>query len=155
MTDDEVKTALSDFDAFWLTLWAEARSEPVEGQIAVASVIRNRVGKRFGDTYKAVCLAPKQFSCWNPGADENHVWLIEKARLVVGDYAERSTLPNDPAMRQLKYLAQGVMNGDLMSNVKTADHYLTAELLATRPPAWAKDKTPVKYIGAHAFLQLG
>jgi len=155
VTEAEIKAALSDFDAFWLTLWGEARGQPIEGIIAVASVIRNRVGKRFGDSYKAVCLARKQFSCWNPGTDKNHVLLMEKARMVVGDYAERSTLPDDPAIREIKYIAQGMMGRDLRDNSRGADHYLTIDLFQTRPPEWAKGQTPTGYVGAHVFLKLG
>lgn len=154
MTDDEIKAALSDFEAFWLTLWAEVRGEPIEGIVAVASVIRNRVGKRFGASYRAVCLAPNQFSCWNPGDDRNHVLLMERARLVVGDYAERSTQPLDPMTRQLKYLAQGIMNGDLLDSTAGADHYLTKTRFQSRPPEWAVDRTAT-FIGAHAFLKIG
>lgn len=154
MTDADVMAALSDFQAFWLTLEAEAGGEPVEGQIAVASVIRNRVGKRFGDSYKAVCLAPKQFSCWNDGLDANHVRLMQKARLVIGDYAERSTLPDDPIVRQLKYLAQGIMNFDLLDSTHGADHYLTKKLFQSTPPLWAVGQT-ARFIASHAFLRLG
>lgn len=155
MTDADVMAALSDFDALWLTLYGEVRSEPIEGIVAVASVIRNRVGKRFGDSYKVVCLAPKQFSCWNDGTDANHARLMEKARLVVGDYAERSTQSPDPIVRQLKFLAQGIMNGDLLDRSKHADHYMTTELFIAKPPAWAEKQTPTCYVGAHAFFALG
>lgn len=154
MTDDDVKAALSDFDAFWLTLEAECGGEPVEGQIAVASVIRNRVGKRFGDSYRAVCLAPQQFSCWNPGDDAHHVRLMAKARLVAGDHAERTMVPSDPIVRQLKYLAQGIMSGDLLDNTVGANHYLTKKLFQSTPPKWAVGQT-ARFIAHHAFLRLG
>jgi spore germination cell wall hydrolase CwlJ-like protein len=49
------------------TAWAEARSEGEPGMRAVAHVIVNRVGRRFGDDLKTVILAPKQFSAWNVG----------------------------------------------------------------------------------------
>ena len=47
------------------TTWAEARSEGEEGMRAVAHVIVNRVGPRFGEDISTVVLAPKQFSSWN------------------------------------------------------------------------------------------
>lgn len=51
------------------TLLGEAGDESFAGQQAVAAVIGNRlVLGRWGDTIKAVCLAPKEFSCW----DANH-----------------------------------------------------------------------------------
>ena len=65
LTDAEVKARLSDLEVTLVTLFGEARGEPVEGLIAVGSVIRNRVkAARFGSTYRAVCLARWQFSCW-------------------------------------------------------------------------------------------
>ena len=47
-----------------LTLMAEARGETSEGRRAVASVIWHRAHER-NQTWEDVCLAPKQFSCWN------------------------------------------------------------------------------------------
>jgi len=57
-------------DDLWIfakTIWAEARGEPLEGQIAVANVILNRArqGGWWGDDVAGVCCKPKQFSCWN------------------------------------------------------------------------------------------
>lgn len=46
-----------------VTMWKEARGEPVMGQLAVGCVIMNRV-KRVGSVAKVV-LRPYQFSCWN------------------------------------------------------------------------------------------
>lgn len=47
-------------------LFFECRGEPKAGQLAVASVILNRAQKS-GKSLEAVCLAPKQFSCFNRG----------------------------------------------------------------------------------------
>ena len=59
-------------DDLWIfakTIWAEARGEPLEGQIAVANVILNRArqGGWWGDDVAGVCCKSKQFSCWNEG----------------------------------------------------------------------------------------
>lgn len=48
------------------TLFMECRGESKAGQLAVASVIYNRAQLQH-KTPEAVCLAPKQFSCWNQG----------------------------------------------------------------------------------------
>lgn len=157
MTENTIKAALGEFDVLWLTLWAEARGEPIEGKIAVASVIRNRVlygAGRFGIGYTGVCLKPQQFSCWNPGTDPNHVQLMSMAEKVVSDYAIRSTLVYDDTTRELQFLAQGILGRELRSNIGLADHYLTTALFRRKPPAWAKGRTPTAYVGAHAFLQL-
>ena len=157
MNDELVKGQLTEYDAFWLTVWAEGRGEPLEGQVAIACTIRNRVKTpgRFGASYRAVCLRPKQFSCWNAGTDRNHVRLISLAQTIVDDYAIRSTLPADPVMDQVRFVCEGVMNGKLLDNVRGADHYLTLQLFTAKPPSWAKGQHPVAYKGAHAFLRLG
>ena len=46
------------------TIILEAAGEGYEGMVAVGEVIRNRA-KFFQKDFKAVCLAPKQFSGWN------------------------------------------------------------------------------------------
>ena len=54
------------------TVWAEGRSEPRTGQVAIAEVIRNRTRARYASkgTVASTVLWPKQFSCWN----ESTVW---------------------------------------------------------------------------------
>jgi hypothetical protein len=49
-----------------LTIAYEASGETLEGQVAVASVIKTRMRER-GQTAEEVCLAPHQFSCWRDG----------------------------------------------------------------------------------------
>ena len=157
MTEQQIKAGLGDFDALWLTIWAEARSEPLEGKVAVASVIRNRAlygTGRFGIGYTGVCLKPKQFSCWNPGADKNHVRVMDMAEHISADTALRSTLVYDDVTREIQYIAQGILGGQLRSNIGRADHYLTTDLFTRKPPAWAKGRIPVAVKGAHAFLLL-
>lgn len=161
MTLLEIKAALSDFDAFWLTLWAETRGEPIEGQIGVACVIRNRVafdigqdGKPdwWGEGYRGVCLAPAQFSCWNEGTEANHLAVVKLARLVLGDYVDRSLLPNDPIVRQLKAVVECVMNGAFQDRVKGATHYLTTALYSSpKRPRWAMG--PPLMLGSHVFVK--
>lgn len=48
------------------TLYKECRGESVAGQRAVASVIWNR-SQKSGKSLESVCLARRQFSCWNNG----------------------------------------------------------------------------------------
>src|SRR5688572_26296138 len=44
------------------TVWGEARSESEDGMRAVAHVMVNRIGSRFGEDLATVILSPKQFS---------------------------------------------------------------------------------------------
>jgi len=63
-----------------MCLWGEARNQPEEGVVAVAHVVRNRVlSGKWGDTWRDVLLAPKQFSCFNPN-DLNRIRMMEPQR---------------------------------------------------------------------------
>lgn len=114
-----------------LTLLAEARGEGVEGMEAVAMVIKQRMANRK-QTASQVCLARKQFSCWNGKSSED-----------------------------LKYLWQSPAASDAIDVVRRfgkldaaaigyADHYCTVKI----KPYWSKGKTPVAVIGNHKFFKL-
>ena len=49
-----------------LTLWGEARGESFNARYAVAQVIVTR-SQQTGESYRRVCLKPKQFQCWKNG----------------------------------------------------------------------------------------
>jgi N-acetylmuramoyl-L-alanine amidase len=147
MTDSIAK--LDDVQVTAVTLYGEARSEPVEGQIAVASVIRNRVGKRFGKTFRDVCLAPWQFSCWKvEGGKKNH----ERVMALVERLAKGETVEEQP-YKQCAFVAYGIVHHWLNDSVAGADHYHTA---AMQPrPKWAQKAVPLKQIAGHVFYRLG
>jgi len=78
--DRDIERELSDQDVYppdlvvAMTIWGEARGEPVDGKRAVAGVISNRAVRRSIRTgypvflaASEVCLAPRQFSCWKDG----------------------------------------------------------------------------------------
>ena len=137
---------LTDQQVLLVTLYGEARSEPVEGLIAVGCVIRNRVlAKQRGRTYREVCLSPWQFSCWNPkGGQRNYdrVATLVK-RLAAGEAV------TDPAVREIAYLAAGLMKDYIRDTVKGATHYHTATLQPR--PEWARDVAPAVQRGSHVF----
>ena len=137
---------LSDTDWLALTLWAEARSEPVEGQIAVANVIRNRVkAGRWGRSYEAVCLAPKQFSCWIPeGGKANYDALQTMKRAI-----ELNGIPQDKLLKTAYWIASGCVDGSMPENVNGACHYHALSVKAL--PDWALGHVPVARIGRHVF----
>lgn len=157
MTDSEVKAALNDFQVLSLSIFGEARGEYIEGKVAVGCVIRNRVRTpgRWGDTYRAVCLARAQFSCWfAAGGQANYDRVIGLARHLVADHAIRTTLAPDPVLDECRYVADGIMGGRLLDRVKGANHYLTTDLLRTAPPAWTEGRTPVCTVLGHSFFRL-
>lgn len=127
-----------------LTIWGEARGEPVEGQIAVASVVRNRM-LRSGHDWKGVCLAPKQFACFN--ADDPNLPKIRRAAdvLMTGELT--------PDLKQALWIADGVIANLVLDNTHGAQNYLTTDLLQSeRAPAWAVNRPILAIRGAHSFL---
>lgn len=144
MTDHDVLRELDSVQLLGLTIYGEARGEPVEGRIAVGSVVRNRLG-RYGEDYRAVCLKPKQFSCWNL-TDPNRVTLLTAARLLLRNEAI------GPDLRECLFLAEGIIGERLRSNIGRACHYMTIALWKGNPPAWAKGKQPSALRGTHVFF---
>ncbi len=144
-------TLLSPRQIVALTILGEARGEPVEGQIAVGCVIRNRVialATSAATAWSTVCLKPQQFSCFNPDSLERPS-MLSMARLLTTEDALLS-----PGIRQCLWIADGVMGGAVLDNTDGANHYLTANLYATDPPAWAVGVTPRATIRHHVFLRV-
>ena len=85
MSERDIKAALTDELALALTLDAEGRGDgrdgsSVEERIAIGCVIRNRLALgHWGLTYRAVCHAPRQFSCWDAiGGEQNaETWVLD------------------------------------------------------------------------------
>lgn len=129
------------------TLYGEARSEPIEGIVAVANVLRNRVKDgRWGGDYRSVSLAPWQFSCWNvAGGARNH----DRVVTLVRQFAGKQTV-TDAAVRELTYVMHGIVNdGWLRDTVKGACHYHVATMQPR--PKWAQAVAPVCQRASHVF----
>ncbi len=162
MTLTAIKVALTEQQALGLTAAAEARGDrrqgnsSIEERIAVMLVCRNRVAKykRFNliePSYKAVCLARKQFSCWNDDPkDANHQWLLDQARKeIAGNLV-------DPLVEETLWLAGGVIAGTVLDTLKGADHYYAPQGMIPpgRIPDWAIGKTPTAEVGKQIFFTL-
>lgn len=152
-TDIQIRYALSDAEALALTIFGEARGEPIEGKVFVGSVVRNRVSnpRRFGSTYRAVCHAHAQFSCWWAfGGETNFQRVMEMARALVAHQPLPLATQRDVELwAECQFVAEGIIGGQLRDNARGADHYLTAALFRSRPPAWAKGRTPDVRVGSH------
>lgn len=60
-----------DFDLMAKTVYAEAKTEAFEGQVAVAEVILNRVeSENYPNTVKGVITQPGAFTSWSNGSVE-------------------------------------------------------------------------------------
>jgi hypothetical protein len=163
MTDAEVLVALNDPGTLGLTMWAEARAvprdddshSPVEELIAVGVVVRNRRAhfarwRAADDSYKALCLAPNQFSCWTPGSGANHDLLMNLAR----GWLTNGSLP-DPVLSECLYLAEGVIANVLLDRTGGSTSYFAPAAMVPpgRIPSWAKGKSTLK-IGDQLFLSV-
>jgi N-acetylmuramoyl-L-alanine amidase len=127
------------------TLFGEARSEPVEGVIAVAAVVANRTHAQrqaWGLTIEAVCKADRQFSCWNPPQSESDR-RNQQAMLNAG--------PEDPLFARCIEIARNTANGDIRDITSGANHYYRA---GGDVPDWAVGVVPTATIGRHVFLRL-
>lgn len=139
--------ALSQSEILGLTIIGEARGEPVEGQVAVGCVIRNRVTAR-SRSYSEICLAPKQFSCWNEN-DPNRPYLDELVdKLTVGEYFA------DSSLRQCMFIAIGIHDGVIKDNTYGAQYYMTTELFMNHRPEWAKRAKNIVVKGHQTFFNL-
>jgi N-acetylmuramoyl-L-alanine amidase len=143
----EVLKVLSELETLGLTIYGEARGEPIEGQVGVACVIHNRVCSKQYKNYKEVCLAPQQFSCWNKN-DPNYPILIELATKMTNN-----ELVNDPAIRQCLWVAEAIINGIIHDNTKGSVNYMTNSLYESlKCPLWAKTLKVGARLGNHVFL---
>lgn len=117
-----------------LTVWQEARGEPLEGMIGVCEVIRTRRNLgHWGSTYTAVCLAPYQFSGWN-SKDPNRI----------------ASLCLDEQSTSYQAVCHAWELSAHTDYTLGATHYCTVNL----HPDWAKPDYLTVIIGRHAFYKL-
>ena len=112
------------------TILLEAQGESLDGQIAVAEVIRNRAiaGSR---THESVCKAPRQFSAWNSPTE---------------------------AFKRLKGASTGAFDraskaweaSETSNLTKGATHYFNPSLAR---PKWARGMVKTAVIGQHVFYK--
>ncbi|WP_225578121.1 MULTISPECIES: cell wall hydrolase [Rhodanobacter] len=115
------------------TVYLEARSQPIDGQMAVAEVaMRRRERGQWGGTVCEVVMAPHQFATTTtPGSFQiNSLESFHKAWEIAGQTIHDWQLPANKR-RML---------------VPHADHFATAAVA----PAWSRNKTGIT-IGDHTF----
>lgn len=128
---------LSDLQVLARTIWGEARSEPLAGKQAVASIIMNRAKHPswWGKNVRSCCLKPYQFSAWNLG-DPNRSKLM-------------AVTAEDKSFRDCVSIANSAIAGDLLDNSGGSDSY---QVVGTNA-YWSKGLTPVVTIGKHEFFK--
>jgi len=116
-----------DIDCLARNIYHEARSESLEGQIAVAQVTVNRViNNKRGNTVCKVVYAPSQFS-----------WTLNKSKRISDHKAWAASVD----------IARAVLTQSIRLPDFTAQYYHTKKVL----PTWAKNKQIVAVIGNHIF----
>jgi len=136
----------NDRETLALTIYGEARGESLDGKLAVASVIRNRLtSARWGLTYSTVCLAPKQFSCWN--VDDVNLPTLR----ALGQSLTAGLAPEDKALRTCLWIADGTIANCFDSTVFDCTHYFWAGM--EHPPMWARTGEYVLKAGSHLFYR--
>ena len=129
-----------DLDILARTVYGEARGEllpfGLAPLIAVANVVLNRKNKNFARTVADVCLAPRQFSCWNPG-DPN----FEKIRGVS---------PKCFVFGTCLRVARRVLEESWPDLTDGCDHYHERSV----KPFWAACREPKRILGSHYFYEL-
>lgn len=121
------------------TAWGEARSEGEDGMRAVAHVMVNRVGDRFGEDLETVILSPRQFSVWNRG-DPNRPLVQNPERYATGG-------ENLETWEIAQTVAREVLSGQSVDPTEGALFYHTRAIR----PWWSRYGQGRREIGAHVF----
>lgn len=162
MTDTDIITKLSDIQALAGTMYAEAAGDwregesSVEERIAVGCVARNRLPryKEYGakyHTYKSVCLAPNQFSCWIQGSGANHTRLMAQMEILIVEGEGKL----DPVMIETIFLAAGIIGGEILDRINGATSYYAPRAMVPRGrvPQWAVGKDAIA-VGSQLFFRV-
>ncbi len=122
-----------------LNIYFEARSEPIEGQLAVAFVTVNRMqSRRYPNTLCGVVWQKRQFSWTHDGKSDQ-------------PYEQRAWQQAQRLARFIftKYLALPERVRRIMDRTNGALHYYAPKLA---DPYWAKAKEVTFAVGGHVFL---
>ena len=136
----------NDLDILARTIAAEARSESVLGQAAVAHVALNRLVSQHGgkENLTDILLDSKQFSAWNKRqnyTDMKNVYINK----------------DDPSYENAKSISIAVLDGRITDPTYGSNHYYANKgENKISPPSWYSDelkraKTNRYQIGDHLF----
>lgn len=120
-----------------LCIWREAAGEPLEGKVAIAHVILNRVGARSSGpgAVAAAVEAKWQFSSLTAPGD---VTLI------------RWPLRPDPSFDSCMQVVEDALNGSSLDPTGGATHYFNPQIVK---PLWAAEMVKTVSIGHHDFYR--
>lgn len=125
----------SDKEIVAATICAEAGGEPWAGQVMVGEVIANRA-INGGMSVRTVCLAPKQFSCWN-----------NRGTMEI----RMQTMRRHPAWADCLRIAESICQKNYKP-VSQVTHYFNPK---KANPKWARGMKLVAVVGKHRFYTEG
>lgn len=134
---DELRK-LSDVDLLSRCIWGEARGERIDGRLAVAHVVLNRVRAQsyYGGSIKDVILKPRHFSCFNAN-DQNLSKIL-------------NLTPSSPDLSFCRAVAELALQDGLTNDpTQGATHYHTVNV----NPSWAPKLRFLCRIGSHLFYR--
>lgn len=134
---DELRK-LSDVDLLSRCIWGEARGERIDGKLALAHVVLNRVRAQsyYGGSIKDVILKPRHFSCFNAN-DPNLSKIL-------------NLTPSSPDLSFCRAVAELALQDGLTNDpTQGATHYHTVNV----NPSWAPKLRFLCRIGSHLFYR--
>ena len=136
--EKELKVLIHETGIVAETIWREARGEDLNGRLAVASVIVNRMKERKLSA-SGVCLQSKQFSCWNGVDASGKPWTGKKlTRKEFGVWLECVRIAGEIVRSEFKPIGNW-------------NHYYNPKLCN---PSWGHAMACVSNIGNHRFGRL-
>jgi cell wall hydrolase len=155
-TDQALLARLPAHALLAVTAFLEARSEPVQGIVAVMFTVTNRVArKHYGASIQEVCLWPWQYSCWNLQDPNREIGLRIARQLLAGESLDHE--PDAIVLGVCLYLADRVLypaTGPVRDPTRQATHYFNPTV--SPRPAWARPASGAEQtarIGAHVFFR--
>ena len=133
-----------------VTIYGEARSEPEQGQIAVAYTILNRAIKHR--TLCDVALAPKQYSVFNNNPK------LRAIAVSLHLIPEQKNIIDQKSWDQAVKVAQMVSRNYVEDPTGGATHYIADKVMKSKGyhyPRWSKEFKMVKEIENHKFYKAG
>ena len=131
-----------------VTIYGEARSESIQGQIAVAYTIINRAAK--GRTLCDIALAPKQYSVFNNNPK------LRAIAVSLHLIPEQKNIIDKQSWEQAVEVAQVVATKTVDDPTSGATHYLASKVMKSKGyhyPRWSKEFKMVKEIENHKFYK--
>ncbi len=142
---NKIFETLTDLELLTTQGFLEARGEGLDGVLAVNSAAVNRAKKPYwwGRTLKECILKPAQFSCFNEKDNPEY----ELALKITADF--NGYLKLSETFKACYWIAKGVLEGMLLSNVGNATHYHAVGSL----PDWTQSKGMlfIRQVGKHRF----